>query len=90
MTKKDKVVELKTKAEKISDEHLKELQGIINTINKTNMNIGRIEAQKHSLLHDLGVVQNKAVVLQDVFKKEYGSDDVNINDGTINWNKDEK
>ena len=54
------------------------------------MNIGRIEAQKHSLLHDLGVVQNKAVVLQDVFKKEYGSDDVNINDGTINWKKDEK
>ena len=53
MAKKDKVVELKTKAEKISDEHLKEHQSIINNINMCQINIGKLEAQKHKLIHDL-------------------------------------
>ena len=40
MAKKEKVVELKTKAEKISKEHLKELQDIVSTINQAQLNIG--------------------------------------------------
>tara|TARA_R110002012_G_scaffold91170_1_gene222261 strand:- start:293 stop:562 length:270 start_codon:yes stop_codon:yes gene_type:complete len=87
---KEKVVELKTKADKISEEHLKELQGIINTINQAQINIGKLETQKHSLLHELAVTQNKVAVFQDTLKKEYGNDDVNIMDGTINWKEDEK
>ena len=90
MAKKEKVVELKTKAEKISKEHLKELQDIVSTINQAQLNIGRIEAQKHSLLHELAVSQNRVSVFQDTLKKEYGNDDVNIADGTINWKEDEK
>ena len=87
---KEKIVELKTKVEKISEEHLKELQDNVNAINQTQLNIGRIEAQKHSLLHELAIVQNKASMFQDTLKKEYGNDDVNIADGTINWKEDEK
>jgi len=87
---KEKTVELKTKAEKISAEHLKELQDIVSTINQTQLNVGRIEAQKHSLLHELAVSQNRVSVFQDTLKKEYGNDDVNIADGTINWKEDEK
>ena len=87
---KEKTVELKTKAEKISKEHLKELQDIVSTINQAQLNIGRIEAQKHSLLHELAMTQNKVSMFQDTLKKEYGNDDVNIADGTINWKEDEK
>ena len=90
MAKKEKTVELKPKAEKISEEHLKELQGIINAINKTQIDIGRIESQKHSLLHQLAITQDKVAIFQDTLNKEYGNDDVNIMDGTINWKKDEK
>ena len=90
MAKKEKTVELKPKAEKISEEHLKELQGIINAINKTQIDIGRIESQKHSLLHQLAITQDKVSVFQDTLNKEYGNDDVNIMDGTINWPKDEE
>ena len=89
MAKKEKTVELKPKAEKISEEHLKELQGIINAINKTQIDIGRIESQKHSLLHQLAITQDKVSVFQDTLNKEYGNDDVNIMDGTINWPKNE-
>tara|TARA_R110002020_G_scaffold64676_2_gene171526 strand:+ start:1234 stop:1503 length:270 start_codon:yes stop_codon:yes gene_type:complete len=87
---KEKTVDLKPKAEKISEEHLKELQGIVNAINKTQIEIGRIESQKHSLLHQLAITQDKVSIFQDTLNKEYGNDDVNIMDGTINWKKDEK
>ena len=90
MTKKEKLVDLKPKAEKISEEHLKELQGIVNIVNNIQFNVGKIEGQKHTLLHELGLSQKKILDMQNKLSKEYGSFDVNITDGTINWPKDEK
>ena len=90
MTKKEELVDLKPKADKISDEHLKELQEVVNVINNAQFNIGKIEGQKHSLLHELGASQGKVLKLQEMFTTEYGSCDINIKDGTINWPKDEK
>ena len=87
---KEKEVELKPKAEKISEEHLKELQQIVNNINQLQYNVGKIEAQKHAMLHDLAVGQDKISLMQETLMKEYGNYDVNISDGTINWPKDEK
>lgn len=69
MAKKNKVVELKTKAEKISDEHLKELQGIINNINMCQINVGKLEAQKHKLIHDLVHHEKKRFIFSRYFKK---------------------
>ena len=90
MANKEKEIELKVKAEKISAEHLDELQKLVNGINGTQFNIGKIEAQKHELLHQLGVLQNKTQLMQDTLQKEYGSFDVNLKDGSINWKKDEE
>ena len=87
---KEKIVDLKPKVDKISDEHLKELQGIVNVVNNVQFNIGKIEGQKHNLLHELVLSQNKIIEMQDKLSKEYGSFDVNITDGTINWPKNEK
>ena len=82
---KEKTVELKPKVEKISKEHLDQLQGIVNAINTMQFNIGKIEAQKHTILHNLIQAQNRVAQFQDTLQKEYGSFDVNIEDGTINW-----
>ena len=90
MGKKEKLVDLKPKVDKISSEHLKEMQEIVNVINNMQFQIGQLEGQKHGLLHELGLSQKKILELQDVFSKEYGSNDINITDGTINWPKDEK
>ena len=90
MANKEKEIELKVKAEKISEKHLKELQDLVNGINGIQFNVGKIEAQKHELLHQLTVFQNKTQLMQDTLQKEYGSYDVNLNDGSINWPKDEK
>ena len=88
-TKKEKIVDLKPKAEKVTDEQLKELQGIISNANKLNFDIGTLEAQKHNLLHALFQANDKIRETQDKLVEEYGTADVNINDGTINY-KDEQ
>jgi len=90
MANKEKTVELKPKVDKISEEHLKELQEIVNKINQAQFNIGKIESQKHAILHELAMTQDKITLMQDTLMKAYGNYDVNLNDGTINWPKDEK
>ena len=87
---KDKEVELKIKAEKVSDEHLDRLQRLVNTVNTLQYNIGKLETQKHTMLHNLTITQDRISVFQDLLKKEYGTFDVNIDDGTINWPKEEE
>ena len=90
MTKKEKLVDLKPKVDKISSEHLKEMQEIVNVINNVQFKVGQLEGQKHNLIHELGLSQKKIIDLQNVLQKEYGSFDINITDGTINWPKEEK
>ena len=85
MSKKQKVVDLKPKVDKISDSHLAD-----NTINAIQFNIGKIESQKHQLLHNLDEAQKGIKTMQDMLVKEYGTYDVSLEDGTINWPKDEK
>ena len=88
MTKKEELVDLKPKADKISDEHLVELKKLVNAINGFNFNIGRLESQKHEILHKIALSQDEVALFQDKLMKEYGSADVNLTDGTINWPKD--
>ena len=88
MAKKEKMVDLKPKANKITDEQLKRLQKTVSDINQIQMEIGRIEVQKHNIVHNLAHSQKALVDMQDEFKKDYGTFDININDGVIN-HKDE-
>ena len=90
MGKKEKLVDLKPKVDKISEDHLKELQQIVSGINNIQFNIGKMEVQKHKMLHDLAIINDKVLLLQEKLEKEYGTYDVNLDDGTINWPKDEK
>ena len=87
---KEKTVELKPKVEKISEEHLTELQKIVNQINNYQFNIGKLESQKHNMLHALSIAQDKIGSMQAILTKEYGTCDVNVTDGSINWSEDEK
>ena len=90
MKKEKEMVDLKPKVDKISDEHLKELQEVVNVVNNLQFKIGQLEGQKHNLLHELVLSQKKIIDMQDVFSKEYGTFDINVADGTINKKEDEK
>ena len=85
--KKEKVIDLKP--EKISDEQLQKVQQIINMMNRGQMDLGIMETRKHKLLHDISSIQEQLTAMQGEFEKEYGTYDINIQDGTINYKKDE-
>ena len=81
-----KIKELKgIKPEKVTDEQLEKIQNVVDGINKTQMDIGVLEARKHQALHFLATMNDKLTLLQDELQKEYGTFDVNISDGTINY-----
>ena len=83
--KVEKVIDLTPKAEKITDEQLKKVQETINELNRTQMEVGQMESRKHELLHRVAGVREGLGKLQAEFQKEYGTFDINIEDGVINY-----
>ena len=88
MAKKEKVVDLKPKAEKITDEQLKKVQNTVNNLNRSQLEIGSMEIKKHEMMHQIAGLRDELTVLQGEFEKEYGTFDINIQDGTINYPKE--
>ena len=81
--KAEKVIDLTPKAEKITDEQLNRLQTTIKTIEHFTNDIGRLEIQKNTIISNLRVHQERVDVLSKEFTEQYGTNDVNIQDGTI-------
>ena len=81
-----KIKELKgIKAEKVTEEQLTKIQGVVDNINRTHMNVGQLEARKHQALHYLAGANDELTLLQNELQEQYGTNDVNIQDGTINY-----
>ena len=81
-----KIKELKgIKPEKITAEQLEKVQALINDINRSQMELGQMETKKHAILHHISSLQEAVGVVRDEFEKEYGTSDVNIQDGIINY-----
>ena len=86
-----KIKELKgVKPESISKEQLDKVQSVVNRINQAQMDVGQLESRKHQALHYIAGINDELTLLQEELKKEYGTDDVNIKDGTINYGEDVK
>ena len=81
-----KIKELKgIKPEKVTDEQLQKIQSTVDGINKTQMDIGMLESRKHQALHFLARANDQLKSIQDELEKDYGTFDVNIQDGIINY-----
>ena len=86
-----KIKELKgIKPEKITDEQLKKVQDTVNNINRAQLEIGSIELKKHEMMHQIAGLKDELTLLQGEFEKDYGTFDINIQDGTINYEDDVK
>tara|TARA_R100001015_G_C4539155_1_gene103589 strand:+ start:337 stop:618 length:282 start_codon:yes stop_codon:yes gene_type:complete len=85
--KKEKIKDLRAAA--IKDEQLKELQNLVAAINKLQFDIGVMEVQKHNAMHALLEGSEKLSAMQKAFEEEYGTNDINIQDGTINYKDNE-
>ena len=84
-TKKEKIIDLKSKPEKITSEQLERLQRVISNINNFQLELGIMETRKHNLLHNLAGIQDQLTMMQEEFQHQYKTSDINIQDGTINY-----
>jgi RecB family endonuclease NucS len=86
-----KIKELKKdKPSKITNEELNRVQSIVNDMNRAQLEIGSFESKKHNILHHISILQEQLGIMQSEFEKTYGTSDINIQDGTINHDKNEQ
>tara|TARA_R110002167_G_scaffold94250_1_gene251732 strand:+ start:1633 stop:1944 length:312 start_codon:yes stop_codon:yes gene_type:complete len=84
-----KIKELKgIKPEKVTDEQLQEVQKLVGEINKSQMELGQMETKKHAMLHNISALQEGIGSIRDVFEKDYGTADIDIQTGIINYPKE--
>ena len=85
---KEKIVDLKAKPEKITDEQLTKVQDTVYGINRAQLEIGNIEVRKHEMMHQIAGLRDNLTLLQGEFEKEYGTFDIDIQTGVINYKED--
>ena len=86
-----KIKELKgIKPEKITAEQLEKVQSTVNSLNRPQLEIGSMELKKHEMMHRIAGLKDELTLLQSEFEKDYGTFDINIQDGTINYKDDVK
>ena len=90
MAEKTKIEKRLSKPEKVTKEELNKIQTLVGDMNKGQFNLGNLELQKHRILHAIGIIQDQFAKLREELKKEYGSDDINIETGIINYNENGK
>ena len=90
MATKEKIVDLKSRPEKINEEELKGIQEVVNNINRAQIEIGSLEVKKHALVHHVSTIQEDLGKLQKELESKYGTVDINIQDGVIKYVEDVK
>ena len=93
-SKKEEIVDLGTivndtkiseKPEKINEQQLAQLQSSIQTIEKLTQDVGSMEVRKYSLMKAMESIHSRLEALRVQLEKEYGTDNINIKDGTITY-----
>jgi len=81
-----KIKELKSiKPERITDEQLKKVQDAVNNINRAQLEVGSLEMKKHEMMHGIAGLREGLSSLQTELTKDYGTFDIDIQTGTINY-----
>ena len=88
MAKNEKLVDLKP--EKVTPSQLEKIQTIVSNINKSQMEIGRLETSKHMISHQVVAFQDELRKMQDELEKDYGTVNVNIETGVIQYPDNEQ
>ena len=90
MATKTKVKKRLSKPEKVTNEELNKIQNFITNINRAQMDLGGIELQKNRITNAVVSIEMQLNSLREEIKKNYGTDDIDIQTGVINYNKNEQ
>ena len=82
--KKEKIVDL-SRPEKVTKAQLGTIRSIVDRINHAQMSIGQMESRKHQLLHQIAGINDEMNMVQNELQEQYGTNDISIVDGTINY-----
>jgi small-conductance mechanosensitive channel len=74
---------------KIKEEQLTKLQGLVNQINQLQMELGQVESRKYDIIGSIPMVRKELNEFQNELEEEYGKVSINIQDGTIKEVEDE-
>jgi hypothetical protein len=74
---------------KIKDEELVKLQGLVNHVNRLQLELGQVESRKYDLIAAIPGVRKELDEFQNELEKEYGNVSISISDGTITKPQDE-
>jgi|TARA_R110001599_G_scaffold7984_1_gene38448 predicted nucleic acid-binding Zn-ribbon protein len=81
-----KIKEIKgIKPETIDEQELAKLQASVKTIDQLTHEVGTIEVRKHALMKAMEQVQVRVESIRVELNDKYGTDNINIQDGTINY-----
>ena len=84
-----KIKELKgIKPEMVTSEELEKIQEVVSNINKLQLEIGMIEVRKNQAVDAVIEFHGGLKVIQDELQKVYGTNDVDIQTGVINYPKE--
>jgi len=81
--KADRIIDLKPKADQITEKQLERLQALVKVINKNQNDLGVLETRKHVILHGILEYQDGLAMMQKEFQEQYGTTNINIVDGKI-------
>tara|TARA_R110001632_G_scaffold93768_1_gene199414 strand:+ start:340 stop:579 length:240 start_codon:yes stop_codon:yes gene_type:complete len=78
------------KAEKLTKLELKTLQETVQKINQVHVELGRLENQKHKIMHNMDEMDQDFADLQKEFEDKYGKVSVNIETGELSEIKEDE
>ena len=73
----------------IKEEQLKELQNAIEAANAYQLELGKLDIQKHGLLHAFNESNEKINSIKEAIYQEYGKGEINIKTGEFTEQVDE-
>ena len=68
-------------ANKLSQKELKSLQENVSKLNQVHIELGRLENQKHKILHQVNEIESMFDELQKDLEEKYGKVNINIETG---------
>lgn len=69
------------KVNKLSEKELKSLQENVSKLNQVHIELGRLENQKHKILHQVNEIELMFDELQKELEEKYGKVNINIETG---------
>jgi len=78
------------KAKKLTKLELKTLQETVQKINQVHIELGRLENQKHKIMHNMEEVDKDFADLQKEFEDKYGKVSINIDSGELSEIKEDE